>query len=238
MNELQIFTSPEFGEIRSVLINREPYFVGKDVADALGYSNTSDAPAAHVDEDDKAVIQKSENATLEIPNRGLTVINESGVYSLIFSSTLPLAKKFKHWVTSVVLPSLRKQGTYSLPELKALENKANLFDRLTGGYENKNFRESAKALDISQSQLIGWLKDSKMIYKTEGGDTLPSAEYKDSGFFKVMPYRSRSSAYEGYRTLITPTGLTAFANMLDAAGLNASNMKKHGGHKGGNQSWK
>lgn len=91
--------------------------MGKDIAEVLGYLNTKDAIATHVYEEDKKIIQRSENATLEIPNRGLTIINESGLYSLILSSKLPQAKKFKKWVTSDVLPSIRKHGMYATDEL-------------------------------------------------------------------------------------------------------------------------
>ena len=117
MNELQIFESSEFGQVRTVVIENEPWFVGKDVANILGYANTKDAISSHVEEDDKTIIQRSENTTLEIPNRGLTFINESGLYSLIFSSKLPNAKKFKRWVTSEVLPTIRKHGMYATEEL-------------------------------------------------------------------------------------------------------------------------
>ena len=112
MEKLKLFNNPEFGTIRVISIEDEPWLVGKDVAAALGYSNTKDALAAHVDDEDKRVIQRSENATLEIPNRGLTIINESGLYSLVLSSKLPGAKKFRRWVTSEVLPSIRKTGGY------------------------------------------------------------------------------------------------------------------------------
>ena len=112
MNEMQIFTNPEFGEVRAVELNGEPWFVGKDVATALGYSNSKDAISAHVDDEDKTVLQRSENATFDIPNRGMTAINESGLYSLVMSSKLPTARKFKRWVTSEVLPSIRKTGGY------------------------------------------------------------------------------------------------------------------------------
>lgn len=116
MNRIKIFKNPEFGEIRTALINGEPWFVGKDVAEILGYGNTRDALAIHVDVEDKAIIHKSEIATLEIPNRGLMMINESGLYSLILSSKLPTAKKFKRWVTSEVLPAIRKHGAYMTDE--------------------------------------------------------------------------------------------------------------------------
>lgn len=112
MNKLKVFENEQFGEIRTVMISNDPWFVGKDVAKALGYSNTKDAIATHVDYDDRLVIQKSENTTFEIPNRGLTIINESGLYSLVLSSKLPSAKQFKRWVTSEVLPAIRKTGGY------------------------------------------------------------------------------------------------------------------------------
>lgn len=116
MEEIKIFENTEFGKVRTVSIDGEPWLVGKDVAAALGYGNTRDALIAHVDEEDRTVIQKSEIPTFDIPNRGLTVINESGLYALVFGSKLPSAKRFKHWVTSEVLPSVRKHGAYMTPE--------------------------------------------------------------------------------------------------------------------------
>lgn len=110
-----VFNHPQFGELRTVEIDGVVWFVGKDVAEALGYSNTKDAITAHVASEDKKLIQRSEITTLEIPNRGMTIINESGLYSLILSSKLPSAKEFKHWVTSEVLPSIRKTGGYVNP---------------------------------------------------------------------------------------------------------------------------
>ena len=107
-NELQVFKYMEAHQIRTTVIDGIPYFVGKDVARALGYSDTFGALKKHVDNEDK---QNCQNDSFETP-RGLIVINESGVYSLIFASKLPTAKKFKHWVTSEVLPSIRKSGMY------------------------------------------------------------------------------------------------------------------------------
>lgn len=115
MNELQIFNNSEFGEVRVLEINSEPWFIGKDVAEVLGYKNGSRDINRHVDEDDR---QNYQNGTLE-SNRGLTIINESGLYSLILSSKLPNAKKFKRWVTSEVLPTIRKHGMYATEELLA-----------------------------------------------------------------------------------------------------------------------
>ena len=110
--EIKIFKNPQFGAIRTTEKDGEPWFVGKDVAEALGYANTKDALASHADEEDKRIIQRSENATFDIPNRGLTIINESGLYSLILSSKLPTAKEFKRWITHEVIPSIRKTGGY------------------------------------------------------------------------------------------------------------------------------
>ena len=108
MNNLQIFNSPDFGQIRTIQQNGEPWFVGKDVADILGYQNGSRDVNRHVDEDDR---QNYQNGTFE-SNRGLTIINESGLYSLILSSKMPKAKEFKRWVTSEVIPAIRKTGGY------------------------------------------------------------------------------------------------------------------------------
>ena len=108
-NELSIFNKEEFGQFRAMLINGEPYFGGKDVADILGYSNTPKAIRDHVDDEDKL----TERIVLSGQNREVIFINESGLYSLILSSKMPNAKKFKHWVTSEVLPSIRKHGAYA-----------------------------------------------------------------------------------------------------------------------------
>lgn len=108
MNEIQIFKSDSFGAVRTVEVNGTPYFVGKDVAEILGYSNTRDALAKHVDDEDKNTVAIHDG----IGNPNKTVINESGLYSLILSSKLPKAKEFKHWVTSEILPAIRKHGAY------------------------------------------------------------------------------------------------------------------------------
>lgn len=108
MNDIQIFNNPEFGEIRTVEQNGEPWFVGKDVALALGYADAFGALKKHVDDVDK---QNCQNDSFESP-RGMTIINESGLYSLCFGSKLEGAKRFKRWVTSEVLPSIRKNGGY------------------------------------------------------------------------------------------------------------------------------
>ncbi|MDE7390636.1 MAG: Bro-N domain-containing protein [Lachnospiraceae bacterium] len=112
MNELQIFENPEFGSIRTLEIDGEPWFLGKDVAEILSYTNTQKAIRDHVDDEDKL----TERIVLSGQNREVIFINESGLYSLILSSKLPTAKQFKRWVTSEVLPAIRKTGTYIAPK--------------------------------------------------------------------------------------------------------------------------
>ena len=111
-NQIQTFTNEQFGQIRTVLIDGEPWFVGKDVATSLGYSNPAKAIRDHVDEEDKL----GERIVLSGQTREAILVNESGLYSLILSSKLPTAKVFKRWVTSEVLPSIRKTGGYATPE--------------------------------------------------------------------------------------------------------------------------
>lgn len=108
MNQLQIFQNAEFGSVRTVVVNGIPYFVGKDIATILGYSNPPKAIRDHVDEEDKTV-----NDSFIVNGTKGTLVNESGLYSLILSSKMPRAKAFKRWVTSEVLPSIRQYGVYA-----------------------------------------------------------------------------------------------------------------------------
>ena len=117
MNELHIFKNEEFGEIRTVTIDNEPWFVGKDVAAILGYANPNEAIQDHIDKEDKLNSKTLSSFDLDLGQRGGWFINESGLYSLILSSKLESAKKFKHWVTSEVLPSLRKSGGYIMNQV-------------------------------------------------------------------------------------------------------------------------
>ena len=114
-NEVQIFENAEFGKVRTIVKDGEPYFVGKDVADILGYTNSRKAIGDHVDEEDKNTVTIRDGIQ---GNPNVTIINESGLYSLILSSKLPAAKKFKRWVTSEVLPSIRKTGSYTAKHAK------------------------------------------------------------------------------------------------------------------------
>lgn len=146
MQNLQVFKNAEFGSVRTVTIDNEPYFVGKDVAEILGYAKARNAIAAHVDEDDAL----KQGLTDELGRIQETIlINESGLYSLILSSKLPSAKKFKHWVTSEVLPSIHRHGMYAVDDL--LNNPDMMITVLT---ELKAERSKNKALQGENSQLI------------------------------------------------------------------------------------
>ena len=134
MNEIQLFTFKN-EQVRTLLINNEPWFIGKDIAQILGYSNPRDALSKHVENEDKdsVAIRDSIGRMQKTP-----IINESGVYALIFGSKLPDAKKFKHWVTSEVLPKLRKTGSYSAKEMSSEELMAKAFIEAKSIMERQN----------------------------------------------------------------------------------------------------
>lgn len=215
MNELQVFKNQEFGSVRTLVINSEPWFVGKDVAEALGYKNTKDALAKHVDSEDKEIL-KSQNATLEnIPNRGVTVVNESGLYSLVLSSKLSSAKKFKRWVTSEVLPALRKTGQYQVKELSGQELMAKALieaqsvlaakdkqieemkpkvvfaDAVATSHTSILVGELAKILkqngiDMGQKRLFAWLREKGYLIKRQGTDyNMPTQKAMELGLFEI-----------------------------------------------------
>lgn len=147
MTDLQIFNSPEFGEIRTIEKNGEPWFVGKDVAAALGYEKPTDAVRKHVDVEDRGI------SKMETPSgaQETTIINESGLYSLVLSSKLPTAKKFKRWITSEVIPSIRKHGAYMTPD--KLEEVLLKPDTLIQLAQNlKAEQEKRKALEVKMEE--------------------------------------------------------------------------------------
>lgn len=156
MNELQIFKNPEFGEVRTLTINGNPWFVGKDIAEDLGYQNGSRDINRHVDEEDRRKEMISDGNQL----KETIIINESGVYSLILSSKLPTAKKFKHWVTSEVLPAIRKHGGYLTPEKveEALLNPDTIIKLATELKAEREARKHAELEAASAKQVIGELK--------------------------------------------------------------------------------
>lgn len=173
MNELQIFNSEEFGDIRTITIDNEPWFVGIDVAKSLGYANPKNAVPKHVSEEDKL------NTQIEYAGqrREVTIINESGLYSLIFGSKLESAKRFKRWVTSEVLPAIRKTGSYQKPMTIAEQ-----IQLLALGNQNHEERieklENTMIIDYGQQKYIGDLVSSVVIAHLGGKE---SNAYKEIG---------------------------------------------------------
>lgn len=211
MNEVQLFNF-ESHEVRSLLLNNEPWFVGKDVAEALGYSKARNAIATHIDSEDKkdAPIQGTLGGVQE-----MTVINESGLYSLVLSSKLPSAKKFKRWVTSEVLPALRKTGQYQVKELSGQELMAKALieaqsvlaakdkqiqemkpkvvfaDAVATSHTSILVGELAKILkqngiDMGQKRLFAWLRENGFLIKRQGTDyNMPTQKAMDLGLFEI-----------------------------------------------------
>lgn len=162
MNDLQVFRNAEFGELTLLEIDNEPWFVGKEVAEKLGYENGSRDINRHVSEEDRRIIQNYQNGTFEIPNRGLTIINESGLYSLILGSKLESAKRFKRWVTSEVLPAIRKHGMYAMDEL--LDNPDIAIEALTRLKEERERRKELELETKVQAQQIAELQPKATYY--------------------------------------------------------------------------
>ena len=161
-NELKIFENAEFGSIRTVEIDGTPYFVGKDVAEVLGYKNPNEAINEHLDSEDKLNSKTLSSFEIELGQRGGWLINESGLYSLILSSKLPKAKEFKHWVTSEVLPSIRRHGMYAMDEL--IENPDLAIKALTALKEEREKTKRLTETVAVQSQQISELKPKASYY--------------------------------------------------------------------------
>lgn len=148
MNELQIFENADFGSVRTLMINDAPYFVGKDIAEILGYADPNKAIAMHIDDEDKL----NDKTASSLGQRGGWLINESGLYSLILSSKMPNAKKFKHWVTAEVLPSIRKHGAYMTQEtLEAAIMNPDMMIKLCTALKNEQNRN--KVLQAANASL-------------------------------------------------------------------------------------
>lgn len=189
-NNLQIFSNSEFGNIRTLNLNNENWFIGKDVAEVLGYSNTRDALKVHVDEEDKADVVIHDGSQ----NRKMIGINESGLYSLILSSKLPNAKKFKRWVTSEVLPELRKTGTYQIKQLSPIEQM-----ELT----IKALKENDTKIEEVKEDLQSF-KDNAPLFNIEC-ETLVKAvrrvATKQLGGYKTPAYKNKSIRTKVYEDL-------------------------------------
>lgn len=238
MNELQLFNF-ENNQVRTLLINDEPWFVGKDVADILGYQNGSRDINRHVHEEDR---QNYQNGTFDSP-RGMTIINESGLYALIFGSKLAEAKRFKHWVTSEVLPQIRKTGSYASPQLtgeelmaKALIEANSVLARQSKQLEEQKpkvlfadsviaskgsilIRELAKLIkqngyDIGEKKLYRWLREKGYICKNS---TEPTQMAMNLGLFEIVVRtieRGDAPPRATRTTKVTGKGQVYFINKL------------------------
>ena len=227
-NEIKVFSNEEFGKVRVLNIDNEPWFVGRDVAEVLGYSNTRDAISKHVDEEDKGV------AKCDTPSgaQQMTIINESGMYSLILSSKLPNAKKFKRWVTGEVLPAIRKTGSYNLPDFnnpaeaarawakeyeekqKALAQvtemkpKAEFYDDVTGSTDTIDIGSVAKVLNIpnmGRNKLFAFLRENKILNRRNE----PYQEYVDKGYFRQIEtsWEHNGTTHINLKTVVFQKGL-------------------------------
>lgn len=156
--ELQVFSNAEFGSVRSIMIKNEPYFVGKDVAEVLGYSDAFGALKKHVDYEDK---QNCQNDSFESP-RGMTIINESGLYSLILSSKMPKARQFKRWVTSEVLPAIRKHGVFAVDAM--LNDPDSMIAALQAYKEERQRRMLLESENAVQKQQLLEMKPKVSYY--------------------------------------------------------------------------
>lgn len=213
MDSLQVFKNEQFGEVRVMEHNGEPWFVGKDVAGVLGYQNGSRDINRHVDDEDR---QNYQNGTFESP-RGMTIINESGLYSLILSSKLPTAKQFKRWVTSEVLPAIRKHGGYVAgqesmsddelmakallmahskieereKQIKEMTPKAIFADAVAASHTSILIGDLAKLLkqngvETGQKRLFGWLRENGYLIRQKGSSwNMPTQRSMDLGLFEV-----------------------------------------------------
>lgn len=227
MSSLITFENMEFGKLTVMEKDGEFFFIGKEVAEKLGYSNTRDALVRHVDIDDKADVVFHDGRQ----RRSMVSINESGLYSLILSSKLPQAKEFKKWITTEVLPSIRKNGGYlknqenmSNEEILAnavllanhliaekekiiedLEPKAKYFDELVNNNLLTNFRNTAKELHIPQKAFIQFLIDQNLIYRDKKSRLLPYAK-NNKGYFEVKEWCKEGSEAVGIQTFVTQKG--------------------------------
>lgn len=236
MNDLQIFKNEEFGEIRTVDIDGEIWFVGRDIASALGYSDARKAVTSHTDEDDRTNRPITDSLGRK---QETTIINESGLYSLVLSSGLENAKKFKKWITSEVIPSIRKNGGYlanqenMTPEqivanalvvaqniiankdkqIEEMTPKADYFDALVDRKLNTSIRDTAKELGIGERYFVQFLKDRRYIYRDQKKELRPYSD-KNKGLFVLKEYKSQYSEHAGLQMLITPKGRETFRLLI------------------------
>lgn len=241
MQALQVFNF-ESHDVRSLLINNEPWFVGKDVADILGYQNGSRDINRHVDEEDR---KNYRNGTFDSP-RGMTFINESGLYSLVLSSKLPSAKKFKRWITSEVLPTLRKTGKYSINEMDSKEllaraviesqrlieekdrqieemkPKALFTDAVSASKGSVTIGAFAKMLTkngvtIGQNRLYAWLRENGYLVKDGRNKNVATQRYIEQGLFELkenLTFENGEPIIRKPTTMITGKGQKYFMDLF------------------------
>ena len=230
MNDITIFENPEFGAIRTITIDGEPWFVGKDVARILGYRDTSDALKKHVDDDDKLSRRFADSGQ----NRIMYIINESGLYSLVLSSKLPEAKRFKRWVTSEVLPSIRKNGAYIAEEklrasnalledkISSLEPKAEYYDVII------NNRKLIRVSDIAYEYGTSAASFNQLLLRLgiqfKANDTwFLTEEYEGKGYVRTdirRTYDYRRGIYREYvHTRWTQKGVEFLYRTLASVGI-------------------
>lgn len=227
MNKLITFENAEFGKLTVIEKGGEFFFIGKEVAEKLGYINPQKAIRDHIEDEDKL----TERFVQSGQGRNMYIINESGLYSLILSSKLPQAKEFKRWVTKDVLPSIRKNGGYirnqenlSKEEILAnavllannliaekekmiedLELKAKYFDELVDNNLLTNFRNTAKELHLPQKVFIQFLIDKELIYRDKKNRLLPYAK-NNKGYFEIKEWCRNDNDAVGIQTFVTPKG--------------------------------
>ena len=242
-SDMQIFKNEQFGEIRTVVIDGEPWFVAVDVCRALEIVNSRDA-LSRIDEDEKGVV------LTDTPGgkQEVTTVNEPGLYSLVLGSRKPEAKVFKRWKTHEGIPSIRKNGGYiagqetmSDVELMAralivaqnvieeknrqisglteenllMKPKAEYFDDLVDRKLLTNFRDTAKELHLGQKRFIAFLTDNGYAYRDARGRILPHQKHVDAGLFEMKECRSERNRWAGMQTLITPRGRETFRLLLN-----------------------
>lgn len=209
MNKVKIFNSEEFGDVRTVTINGDPWFVGKDVAAALGFTNPRDAISTHVFDEDKGV----ESIDTLGGKQKMTVINESGLYALVFGSRLKSAQRFKHWVTSEVLPAIRKTGSYQAPQgkellalavleaQKTIEEQSKAIERMKPKVIFANAVETShtsiligdlakllkqNGVETGQKRLFEYLRNHGYLIKRKGSDwNMPTQKSMNMGLFEI-----------------------------------------------------
>ncbi|MDD3228305.1 MAG: phage antirepressor [Oscillospiraceae bacterium] len=246
-NKIEIFKSDEFGSVRIVMLDGEPWFVGKDVATILGYTNPQRAIRDHIDDEDKGVTEMvTPGGKQNVP-----IINESGLYSLILSSKLPTARKFKRWVTAEILPCIRRNSAYMTDsllnqvmqkpelillmaekllkeradndgmrlELSVTRPKAEYYDAFVHPEDCTNIRATAKELQVSERWFCRFLLKTGFMYRCPAGTLMPYNNPKNDGLFRVKDYVK--NGHKGAYTLITPKGKDLLRQLICDSGEQA-----------------